>query len=114
MTKEDEEIEKIEETPVSFIKKVKRISKIIIGLILIGLIGYVLILFGGRLVVDKAEFVLDETTTIETADGKLIATLYNENRSLVALDQVPVHVQDSFIAIEDVRFYEHKIGRAHV
>src|SRR5690625_199227 len=107
MTKEDEEIEEIEETPVSFIKKIKRISKIIFGLILIGLIGYVLILFGGRLVVDKAEFVLDETTTIETADGKLIATLYNENRSLVALDQVPAHVQDSFIAIEDVRFYEH-------
>src|SRR5690625_3225281 len=107
MTKEDEEIEEIEETPVSFIEKIKRISKIIIGLILIGLIGYVLILFGGRLVVDKAEFVLDETTTIETADGKLIATLYNEHRSLVALDQVPVHVQDSCIAIDDVRFYEH-------
>lgn len=99
---------KEEETPISFIKRLKRISIVLIVLVLIGLIGYVLILFGGRLVADKDELVLDATTTIETVDGKVIATLYNENRSLVSLDQVPTHVQDSFIAIEDVRFYKHK------
>ena len=29
------------------------------------------------------------------------------NRTMVTIDQIPKHVQDAFIAIEDERFYEH-------
>ena len=42
------------------------------------------------------------------------------NRTMVTIDQIPKHVQDAFIAIEDERFYEHNgidiqgIGRAAV
>jgi membrane peptidoglycan carboxypeptidase len=41
------------------------------------------------------------------ADGSLLAWLYSENRVPVALDDVPLHVRQALLAIEDARFYEH-------
>ena len=46
-------------------------------------------------------------TRILDAEGGLIATLFLENRVNVRLDQVPKHVRDAVIAIEDSRFYAH-------
>ncbi|WP_146360691.1 transglycosylase domain-containing protein [Arthrobacter yangruifuii] len=40
-------------------------------------------------------------------DGSLIATVYEENRQPVALDQVSPHMVDAILAIEDDRYYEH-------
>ncbi len=40
--------------------------------------------------------------------GNEIATLYGEqNRIFVPLEEIPLHVQQAFIAIEDERFYSH-------
>uniref|UniRef100_UPI003EBEAB0F transglycosylase domain-containing protein n=1 Tax=Arthrobacter sp. Ld5 TaxID=649152 RepID=UPI003EBEAB0F len=39
--------------------------------------------------------------------GSLIATLYEENRQPVPLDQVSQDMQDALVSIEDYRFYEH-------
>lgn len=51
---------------------------------------------------------LNETTTIYGADSSVIATLYKgENRVFLPLDQIPKHVQNASIAIEDRKFYEH-------
>ncbi|MBB6454691.1 penicillin-binding protein 2A [Salirhabdus euzebyi] len=75
--------------------------------ILISIIGFYLILLGGKMVVDEKGFVLSEATVIETVDGVEVATLYSENRTFVSIDQIPKHVQDAFIAIEDKRFYDH-------
>ncbi|KQO02137.1 hypothetical protein ASF21_16055 [Arthrobacter sp. Leaf234] len=50
---------------------------------------------------------LAQPTTILASDGSLIATLYEENRQPVTLDQVSQDMQDALIAIEDYRFYEH-------
>jgi len=88
-------------------KKVKRSIFISIMIIFIGLLGYGAILFGGKLIVDEDELILDATTTIETHNGELIGTLYNENRKLVSIDAMPDHLQNAFIAIEDRRFYNH-------
>ncbi|MBW3628904.1 MAG: transglycosylase domain-containing protein, partial [Gemmatimonadetes bacterium] len=41
-------------------------------------------------------------------DGSLLAWLYLENRVPVTLEQVPQHVQQAVVAIEDSRFYEHE------
>lgn len=51
---------------------------------------------------------LDTRSRILAADGSLIAWLYRENREPVALDQVPEHVQQAVVAIEDSRFFEHE------
>ena len=40
-------------------------------------------------------------------DGSLIATLYEENRQPVTLDQVSENMTDALIAIEDDQFYNH-------
>ncbi len=48
-----------------------------------------------------------QSTTILASDGSVIANLYAENRTRVALDQMSPYIKDAVIAIEDSRFYEH-------
>jgi len=77
------------------------------SILMLGLIGFSFILFGGRLVVDEENLVLDARTTLETREGEVIGTLYNENRTLLPIDEIPEYVQQAFISIEDRRFYDH-------
>ncbi|MCA0969656.1 PBP1A family penicillin-binding protein [Halobacillus litoralis] len=81
----------------------------IIGLSLLFLmmIGYFIILFGGRFVVEERALVMDELTTVETTDGELIERIYTKNREIVEGAEIPSHVKDAFVAIEDQRFYDH-------
>lgn len=74
---------------------------------MIGIIGYFFIVFGGSLVFDDERLVLNLTTTIETEDGEVIGELYHEKRSATTLEDIPKHVQQAFVAIEDTRFYKH-------
>ncbi|WP_077623116.1 transglycosylase domain-containing protein [Sediminibacillus massiliensis] len=75
--------------------------------LLLGLIGYATIVFGGRFVVDDKDLILPAATVLETKDGKEVGEIYTENRDLVAIDDIPDHVEDAFLAIEDNRFYQH-------
>lgn len=75
--------------------------------VFIGLLGYAVMLVGGKAVADNEALILDATTTIETEDGELLGELYNENRKLISIENIPDHVQNAFIAIEDRRFYKH-------
>lgn len=45
--------------------------------------------------------------SVYSSDGKLIAQFGETRRYPVSIDQVPDHVKNAFIAIEDARFYEH-------
>lgn len=49
------------------------------------------------------------STTVLSSDGQEIATLVGSgaNREYVTIDQIPLHMQQAFVAIEDERFYEH-------
>lgn len=48
------------------------------------------------------------SSKIYDANGNLFAELFaEENRTLVPLKKVPMHVRNAFIAIEDASFYEH-------
>lgn len=50
------------------------------------------------------------STTVYAADGATqIATLVGSgaNRKYVTIDEIPLHTQHAFVAIEDSRFYEH-------
>ncbi len=69
--------------------------------------GFMTIYFGGRFVVNEKDLILDEMTTVETADGEVIERIYTKNRQVVSIDQVPDHVQEAFTAVEDSRFREH-------
>ncbi|MBZ5739050.1 transglycosylase domain-containing protein [Nocardioides mangrovi] len=50
---------------------------------------------------------LPQKTRILDSDGNVIATLYDENRVNVSLDQVSRIMVKAIVAIEDSRFYEH-------
>ena len=50
---------------------------------------------------------LAEPSKIYAKDGSLIATVYEENRQPIKLDQVSPTMIDAMLAIEDDRFYEH-------
>ncbi|WP_433158884.1 penicillin-binding protein [Kribbella sp. CA-247076] len=50
---------------------------------------------------------LAQKSQILAADGSLIATLYQENRTPVTLKQISPVMRKAIVAIEDDRFYEH-------
>jgi membrane peptidoglycan carboxypeptidase len=58
---------------------------------------------------DLAVPALPQRSRMLAADGSLIAWLYLENRVRVdRLSDVPQHVRDAVVAIEDSRFYDHR------
>ncbi|MDI9478889.1 MAG: PBP1A family penicillin-binding protein [Bacillota bacterium] len=48
-----------------------------------------------------------EATLIYSADGQLLTKLYRQNRIVVPLERIPIHLQNAIIAIEDNNFYVH-------
>ena len=48
-----------------------------------------------------------QTSKVYAADGRLIAELGAERRTVLTLSQIPLHVRQAFIATEDKRFYVH-------
>ncbi len=79
----------------------------LVSTITIALISYIGILFIGNQVIDEQMLVMDSTTTLVDESGKIISKLYIEDRELVTINEIPDHVQEAFIAIEDTRFYQH-------
>ncbi|QSX08343.1 transglycosylase domain-containing protein [Alkalibacter rhizosphaerae] len=59
--------------------------------------------------VDLSDFVYrpDQKTLVYSEDGELIGELYSENRTYVTLDQMPDHLKEAVVAVEDGRFYNH-------
>ena len=46
-------------------------------------------------------------TKIVSADGKLLGTYFNENRTPITYDDLPQHLVDALVATEDERYYNH-------
>ena len=46
-------------------------------------------------------------TRVLADDDTLIGELYEQNRVLIPLDQIPQHLRDAIIAVEDRKFYSH-------
>jgi len=49
----------------------------------------------------------EEKTKIFSSDGVLLGEVFEENREFVPIDQVPQHLKDAIVAIEDKSFYKH-------
>ncbi|MFC4322281.1 transglycosylase domain-containing protein [Litchfieldia salsa] len=88
-------------------KKLLLVSSAITFTIILSLIGYIVILYAGDYVIDEKKLVMNSATKLVNEDGELISKLYLENRDLVLIDEIPEHVQNAFIAVEDTRFYQH-------
>ena len=48
-----------------------------------------------------------QVTKVECGDGSMCAEFFRERRTLVALDTLPPHVTQAFVAAEDGDFYQH-------
>jgi len=46
-------------------------------------------------------------TVIFAANGDTLREFYTENRTIVPLNRIPVHLQEAVISVEDRRFYSH-------
>jgi penicillin-binding protein 1A len=63
--------------------------------------------YESRAVVPPAEEEI-ESSTLYAADGSLVYTFHaEENRKVIPLEQIPRHVRDAVVAIEDERYYRH-------
>lgn len=83
-------------------------SLIILGsLFILGLIGYTIILYGGKLIVTEQQLMVSTPTTIETEDGEVVWELFEHYRKPVHLKDMPDYVPQAFVATEDKRFYSH-------
>ncbi|MFC0558468.1 transglycosylase domain-containing protein [Halalkalibacter alkalisediminis] len=58
--------------------------------------------------IDEETFHFAESSTLYDENDEIIMTLSNgEDRQSIKVEDIPQHVQDAFIAIEDIRFREH-------
>ena len=84
-------------------------------LLLIAIIGSAIVLGTVYAWIKNAEpldydeiFNLNQTTYIVDKNERVIDKLHaNENRTMVTLDEIPIDLQNAFIAIEDKRFFDH-------
>lgn len=53
------------------------------------------------------QYVPRQTSKVFAADGRFIAELGVERRTLISLNDIPQHVRDAFVLTEDRRFYSH-------
>ena len=54
-----------------------------------------------------SEYQPHQTSKLYAIDGRFIAELGLEKRTLVKIDEIPKIVQDAFVSTEDKRFYQH-------
>jgi 1A family penicillin-binding protein len=57
---------------------------------------------------EPGAFEVAQTTRIYSADGKLLARLYLENRTVVPISKIATDLVDAVVSIEDERFYTHR------
>lgn len=48
------------------------------------------------------------TSRVHAGDGALVAEFAREQRVFVPIEQIPDHVKNAFVAVEDQRFFEHQ------
>jgi len=99
-------------------KKVRKKSKwlmFIISLFIFSFLsmfgGYFALLYAGEQMIDmqKLEAIKLEPSVLIDKRGNEIGKLdASKNRDYVSINEIPKHVIDAFIAVEDKRFFEHK------
>ncbi|MGG0238177.1 transglycosylase domain-containing protein [Bacillus rhizoplanae] len=78
-----------------------------VSIFIFAIVLYKLIIFAGGYMMDEKRLVFHSSSRIVDQEGKEITKLYVENRELVHIDDIPTFVQQSFLAVEDSRFYKH-------
>jgi penicillin-binding protein 1A len=83
-------------------------SAVLVGLVAAG-VGWLWICHGSSCpsLAGLEKYQPRQTSRLYAADGRLVAAIGTERRTLATLSQIPKQVQDAFITTEDKRFYSH-------
>ncbi|KGA98078.1 penicillin-binding protein 1F [Alkalihalobacillus alcalophilus ATCC 27647 = CGMCC 1.3604] len=99
-------------------KKIILTGSLLVAIFLFSFFGYLTILLFGDYTIDEQKLVFNQASSIVDQSGDTVSKLYVENREIISINEIPDHVQNAFVAVEDVRFYDHHgfdiraIGRA--
>ncbi|MBQ1825791.1 MAG: transglycosylase domain-containing protein, partial [Firmicutes bacterium] len=99
-------------------KKKKRhiLLKIFAALVILALIGCIaVVIYVGNIIKDTPDIetddiysLLSQTSTVYDSTGQVIDNIFgDQDRTIVTIDQIPEHVQNAFIALEDKTFRKH-------
>ncbi|WP_059102799.1 transglycosylase domain-containing protein [Shouchella shacheensis] len=100
------------------IKKIAIAGGVACGLLVSAFLIFAVVILAGHYQIDEEKLVMNNSSVLVDQEGEVITDLYMENRQVIPISEVPEHVQNAFVAIEDSRFYEHQgidfraIGRA--
>jgi penicillin-binding protein 1A len=94
-------------------KKAIRVTSASLGgvalLLLLGCVALLGVVGAGLPDVTKLnEYDPSQTTKIYSRDGTLVATLFDQNRTPVTIDEIAPAMKEAIVAIEDRRFFEHE------
>lgn len=88
--------------------------RVLIGLAIAAGVGFLLVvgfiiaaLQGLPSLADLENYEPPVTSRVHAGDGALVAEFAREQRVFVPIEQMPDHVRNAFVAVEDARFFEH-------
>ncbi|HYD88400.1 MAG TPA: PBP1A family penicillin-binding protein [Vitreimonas sp.] len=88
--------------------------KILVGIAMLAGVGVLLVvgfiiaaLQGLPSVADLQDYQPPVSSRVHAGDGALVAEFAEEQRVFVPIEQIPDHVRNAFVAVEDARFFEH-------
>jgi len=94
-------------------KKKKKLKRILIAAAFVAVLALIffaaleIMLAGLPSISQLEDYTPNLSTKIYDKDNNLIAEFYTERRQLVPINEIPVNLQNAFIAIEDNDFYDH-------
>jgi 1A family penicillin-binding protein len=90
-------------------KKIFAFFGILTAIAVLAIVIYLINIIGTLDDLDPGSLVnYEQTSLVFDSEGELISSIHgSKNRIYVPLNQIPKHVQDAFIAVEDVRFRSH-------
>ncbi|MBL8543144.1 MAG: PBP1A family penicillin-binding protein [Hyphomonadaceae bacterium] len=78
------------------------------GVMVLGVVGFLIAALQGLpSLADLQDYEPPVTSRVHAGDGALVAEFAREQRVFVPIEQIPDHVRNAFVAVEDARFFEH-------
>lgn len=89
-------------------------QKLLLGLLILIAVGFLAVvgfivaaLQGLPSLSDLQDYQPPVSSRVHAGDGALVAEFAEEQRVFVPIEQIPDHVKNAFVAVEDARFFEH-------
>ncbi len=100
--------------PMRFLTRGPLWRRILVGLVILAGVGFLAVagliiaaLQGLPSLSDLERYEPPVTSRVYAGNGALVAEFAREQRVFVPIEQVPDHVKNAFIAVEDARFFQH-------